>query len=157
MSNIVKQDVIYNPKREEVVIRPKRNEGLRTPFSAIGPLTNVNQKRGHMEPDVFDRLDKVSKGAFSVFKDLKSHRSVETNLTIYPGKDNMTRTQKETLSRRLKELKEQDLVRPVTKTLFELDQQRTFNVRRGTLIINPELIRCINHDEAECYWNQCGE
>lgn len=107
-----------------------------------------------MELDIFDRLDKVSKGAFSVFRDLKYNRDVETNMTRIE-EDDMTRTQKETLSRRLKELKDIDVIRKVSGPLIDTDGERIFRVQAGTHIINPELIRCLEHNTAEHYWEQC--
>lgn len=106
-----------------------------------------------MQPDIFDLLNRVSKGAFSVFCSLKYHRDVEINTAHVELDDQLTRTQKETISRKLKELRSVDLIRPVVKKIQTKD--RTMRFKRGTFIINPELIRCSNHDMAELIWNQC--
>jgi hypothetical protein len=151
------EKVTYNGETSEVVIRKKSGNKLRTPFAAIGPLTNIKYKRRAMQADVFDLLDRVSKGAFSVFRKLKYNRSVENNLALLPPDIEMTRTQKETLSRRYKELKAVGLIRLIKGPLLDTDGIRTFTVRKGTFIINPELIRCINHDEAEYFWSQCAQ
>lgn len=105
--------------------------------------------------DVFDLLDKVSKGAFSVFNNLKYNRSEEDNVTQYVG-DEMNKTERESLSRRLKELKDVGLIRRVKKELKSGGGKvYTFKDPRNTFIINPEMIRCQDHDEAEHLWNQC--
>jgi len=109
-----------------------------------------------MPDDVFDRLAQVSKGAVVLFRDLKYARSIETNMTTYRPDDGMTRTQKETLSRKFKELKGVGLIRSIRGAVQSKEMARQFRMPRGTYIINPDLIRCTNHDEAEYLWGQCA-
>ena len=104
-----------------------------------------------MEPDVFDVLNQVSKGAFSVFCELKYRRDLHSNIVAYPGNDSLTRTQKETLSRKLKELRSVDLIRLLPKKIRM--EKQTLRFPRGTFMINPELLRCSNHDAAIVLWN----
>lgn len=108
-----------------------------------------------MPKDVFDLLDQVSKGAFSVFNNLKCNRSETTNITGYVGSE-MSKTDKEVLSRRLRELKDVGLICRVKKNLIGKDGVNfTFKDTRSTFIINPDMIRCSNHDHAEFLWKQC--
>lgn len=110
-----------------------------------------------MQPDVFDLLDKVSKGAFSVFNNLKFNRSEENNITRYESPEEMSKTDREVLSRRLKELKDVGLICSVKKQIPMQNgfQAYTFHDPRRTFIINPTLIRCANHDEAMYLWSCC--
>lgn len=156
MNNLIKQGSFsVDLHKNEVVIRKRSSRTIRTPFSAISALTNKNRKRQTMQQDVFDLLDKVSKGSFSVFNNLKFNRSEEDNITQYVGEE-LNKTDKESLSRRLKELKNVGLIRRVRK---ELNNSKgkiyTFKDPRNTFIINPDMIRCNNHSEAEYLWNQC--
>ena len=110
-----------------------------------------------MTHDVFDLLDRVSKGAFSVFNNLKYNRSETDNVTRYVNNE-MTKTDKESLSRRLKELKDVGLICRVKKTLESKDgKSYNFKEPRNTFIINPEMIRCMDHDAAEYLWKQCTD
>lgn len=108
--------------------------------------------------DLLDCLEKVSKGAFSVFNNLKFNRSEITNITHYLSDEEMTKTERESLSRKLRELKDAGLIRSVKKSIQgEGDITYTFKDPRTTYIINPELLRCAKHDEAELIWDQCGK
>jgi hypothetical protein len=155
MNSDEQQNITFDGKTTEVVVRRKVGNKLKTPFSAICPITNVKFKGRGMEADIFDLLDRVSKGAFSVFNDLKFNRSIENNMSRIVKDPDMTQTQKETQSRKLKELREVGLIRKVTGQLTTPDQTRRFKVDTGTFIINPEMIRCMHQDEAEHYWSQC--
>jgi hypothetical protein len=123
-------------------------------------MTNVHVKRKAMSEDVFDLLDKVSKRAFSVFNNLKFNRKLDNNICTYIAIGEMAKTEKETLSRNLTELKNVGLIRSVTKKIIQNkddpNKVHYFEHYRRTYIINPELIRCRDHDEAEYLWNQCG-
>jgi hypothetical protein len=149
--------VLYNADTSEVIVRKKLNR-LRAPFSVIGPMTNVKVKSMITE-DVFDLLDKVSKRAFSVFNNLKYNRSLTNNVCAYVSYAEMDKTDKETLSRNLTELKSVGLIRGVPKYIPDKDDSNKvhyFEHHRKTYIINPEFIRCRDHDEAEYLWNCCG-
>ena len=150
------QDVIsYDPKISEVVVRKRTSHTIRTPFSVVSALTNRNRKGKLMTNDVFDLLDQVSKGAFSVFNNLKFNRSETDNVTRYENNE-MSKTEKESLSRRLKELKDVGLICRVKKTLQSKDgKSYIFKEPRNTFIINPDMIRCTDHDGAEYLWKQC--
>lgn len=111
-----------------------------------------------MQQDIFDLLDQVSKGAFSVFNNLKFNRSEENNITQYTSTEEMTKTDKEVLSRRIRELKNVGLIRSLSKKMAipGADPNCHSQDPRKTFIINPEMIRCIQHDVAVNLWNQCG-
>jgi hypothetical protein len=149
--------VTYNADTSEVLVRKKLNR-LRAPFSVIGPMTNVKVK--NMKDDVFDLLDKVSRKSFSVFNNLKYNRSLTNNVCNYVATVEMDKTDKETLSRNLAELKSVGLIRVVTKQFIPHKDDRAlmhqFTDFRKTYVINPEYIRCRDHDEAEYLWNYVG-
>ena len=158
MNNSGKRETItVDLRNNEVVIRKRGSSSIRTPFSAVSVLTNKNRRRKVAQMDVFDLLDQVSKGSFSVFNNLKFNRAEEDNITQYVGED-MNKTDKESLSRRLKELKEVGLIRRVKKELHGKNGKvYTFKDPRNTFIINPDMIRCNNHSEAEHLWEQCSK
>lgn len=149
--------VLYNSDTSEVLVRKKLNR-LRAPFSVIGPMTNVKVKT--MGEDVFDLLDKVSKRAFSVFNNLKYNRSLTNNVCSYVAYGEMDKTDKETLSRNIAELKSVGLIRGITCKLIphKNDDKLKYHFEnfRKAYIINPEMIRCRYHDEAEYLWKYCG-
>ncbi|RLB94160.1 MAG: hypothetical protein DRH26_01990 [Deltaproteobacteria bacterium] len=154
------EKVIYDSKTSEVIVRKKSSHKLRAPFAAVAPFTNIKRRNKSMNVDVFDLLDlleKVSKGAFSVFNNLKFNRSEDNNISKYTPEELMNKTEKESLSRRLKELKDVGLIRRVRKHIPYINNHSfTFDDPRNTYIINPEILRCTNHDEAEHLWNHCG-
>ena len=153
------EKIVYNSKTSEVIVRKKSNSTLRAPFAAVAPFTNVKRKNKRMNVDAFDLLDlleKVSKGAFSVFNNLKFNRSENNNISKFTQEELMNKTEKESLSRRLKELKDVGLIRRVKKHIPYIDNHSfTFNDPRNTYIINPDILRCTNHDEAEFLWEHC--
>lgn len=142
-------------KDEEVIIR-KKHTSLRAPFSAVGALSNSRHRRKSMREhmDIFDLLDQVSKGAISIFRKLKFERNEKINVAFYDTSA-LTKTQKETFSRNLRELKVVDLVRVLPKVVNSLVPNMVYNYGKHTYIINPEMLRCFNHDEAEYLWNRC--
>jgi hypothetical protein len=149
--------VTYDTDTSEVVIRKKLNR-MRAPFSVIGPMTNVRVK--DMKEDVFDLLDRVSKKAFSVFNNLKYNRSLVNNVCNYVATTEMDKTDKETLSRNIAELKSIGLIRSIKCQFIPVkdspNKMHQFTDYRRTYVINPELIRCRDHDEAEYLWDICG-
>jgi hypothetical protein len=162
MSDLGTQEkIIYNSRTQEVVVRRKVTNGLRTPFSAVAPFTNRKRRSKNMNVEVFDLLDlleKVSKGAFCVFNNLKYNRLEDNNITQYVATEELNKTDKESLSRRLKELRDVDLIRRVRKHIQFPDHRAfTFAEYRTTFIINPEMLRCRHHDEAAYLWNVCGK
>ena len=113
-----------------------------------------------MEPDLFDMLDEVTKGSFtamSIFNSMKHNRSWDTNITKYVPNVEMTPTERQTVSRRIKELKDVGLIRRVNKEMRILgsDGLLTFKDPRTTYIINPEMLIPNDYNEAEYLWNQC--
>ena len=148
--------VLYNSDTSEVLVRKKLNR-LRAPFSVIGPMTNAKVKT--MGEDVFDLLDKVSRKAFSVFNNLKYNRSLTNNVCNYIATEEMDKTDKETLSRNLAELRSVGLIRRlIKKNIPHKDNDKlvyNFEDFRKTYVINPEMIRCRDHDEAEYLWDCC--
>lgn len=149
------ETVTFDEKRQEAIIRAKRNR-IQGPFSPIGPVTNKHRKR-NMAPDIFDLLDRVSRGAFSVFNVMKFNRSEETNLTQYVTDETMTKTDREVLSRRTRELKNAGIIRAARKPVSSLDGSVNYSFPRGTFIINPHLLLCQNMAEAVHIWDHCKE
>jgi hypothetical protein len=68
----------YDKYNEELVVR-RKSVKIKPPFSAIGELASGGQK----QKDIFDLLDQVSKGAFSLFTALKRCRNPNNNLVKY--------------------------------------------------------------------------
>lgn len=149
------QKITFDSRTTEVVVRKKTGNRLKTPFSAIGPISNQSRSK-QMRPDVFDLLEEVSKGAFAVFNNLKFNRSEDTNISRYTPTEEMSSTDKQTLSRKLSELKRVGLIRRVKKTI-KRDANSTYNFKdpRKVFIINPELLRCRDTDEADFLWEAC--
>lgn len=154
--------VTYDESTEEVVIRRKTGRKIIGRFSAIGPITNAKHRnrRGIMQVDVFDLLDQVSKGAFSVFNNLKLNRSEDNNVGLHVPEEELSKTDRESVSRRLRELKDVGLIRGMKKHIDDMsDPTRKYEFKdwRKTFIINPQMIRCNNHDEAVYLWDQCAK
>ena len=139
----------YDKYNEEVVVRRKRKM-IKSPFSAVGELTSDRQNK----TDIFDLLDQVSKGAFSLFTALKRCRNVNNNLVKYSTKD-WSKTQKETFSRRLRELRNYDIVRIARARMVGHDSQRPYVCKRQTYMINPDLLKCWDYEDADLLWIQC--
>lgn len=136
---------------EEIVIR-KRKKRIDGTFSAIGRISNT--KTGVFTMDVFDLLDKVSKGAFHVFRELKFNRNEDNNTVHYPTVE-WSKTKRETFSRQLKELRDVDLVRVVKKSIESYRPNITYQFERQTYIINPAFIKCWDSVEADWLWGSC--
>jgi hypothetical protein len=153
-----KQNVSFDGRTTEVVVRQKAGNRINGQFSAIGPLSNKKRTRGTMQQDIFDLLDNVSKGAFSVFNNLKFNRTEDNNVTRYASPEEMSKTDREVLSRRLKELKNVDIIRAVKKEIPVpgTDTVYRFKDPRRVFLINPDMIKCTNHDEAAYLWAKCN-
>jgi hypothetical protein len=139
----------YDKYNEEVVVRRKRKM-IKSPFSAVGELTSSGDK----QKDIFDLLDQVSKGAFSLFTALKRCRNVNNNLVKYSTKD-WSKTQKETFSRRLRELRKYKIVRIARARMDGLGPNQQYVCKRQTYMINPDLLKCWEYDDADLLWSQC--
>jgi hypothetical protein len=152
------QNIVFDGNTSEVLVRRKSGNKIQGAFSAISVLNNKKRVKRTMQPDIFDLLDSVSKGAFSVFNKLKYNRSEDNNITNYLADDGMSKTDKEVLSRRVRELKNVGLIRAVKKEIPESTSSKVFRFSdpRKTFIINPVMIRCSNHDEAMYLWDQCA-
>jgi len=150
--------VKFDSRTTEVVVRKKSKRSINGYFSAISVLSNKAREGRGMEPDVFDLLDKVSKGAFSVFNNLKYNRNEENNVTHYISTEEMNKTDREVLSRKLSELKKIGLIARMKKEVRVSSipgGYYTYNDPRKVFIINPYYIKCKNYNEADEIWNQC--
>jgi hypothetical protein len=139
----------YDKYNEELVVR-RKSVKIKPPFSAIGELASGGQK----QKDIFDLLVQVSKGAFSLFNDLKRCRNVNNNLVKYSTKD-WSKTQKETFSRRLRELRKYKIVRIARARMDGLGPNQQYVCKRQTYMINPDLLKCWDFDDADLLWSQC--
>ena len=139
----------YDKYNEELVLR-RKSKMIKSPFSAVGKLTSDGQEK----TDIFDLLDQVSKGAFSLFTALKRCRNVNNNLVYYSTKD-WSKTQKETFSRRLRELRKYNIVRIARARMVGHDFQRPYVCKRQTYMINPDLLKCWEYEDAALLWSQC--
>lgn len=153
------QNVVFDGETSEAVIRNRSGRRIVGAFSAIGPLTNHKRQRTRMQQkDIFDLLDQVSKGAFTVFNNLKYHRNEHNNITQYTAEGEISKTDKEVLSRRLRELKDIGLIRAMKKEIAVPGKEQIYRFQdpRKSFIINPQFIRCTDHDEAMYIWEQCA-
>jgi hypothetical protein len=139
----------YDEDNEEVIVRIKKRK-IDGKFSAIGKLT----KDGQEQTDIFDLLDQVSKGAFSLFTAMKRLRNENNNLVKYSTKD-WSKSDREKFSRQLKELRTNNIVRVAKRTMYGKDLQRPYDCKRQTYMINPDLLKCWDFDDADELWSQC--
>jgi hypothetical protein len=142
--------ISYDKNLEEVTVR-KRRRKIMGPFSAVSKLSTLNNNLGD---DIFDRLAKVSKGAMVLFTEMKKRRSEATNFVPYDTRE-FSKTAKETFSRQLKELRVQGLVRKTYKTMVAADPQRPYLFQQQTYMINPELLKCWEYEDAAILWEEC--
>lgn len=150
MSDLKTQaSVSYDKNNEEVVVRRKRRK-IMGPFSAIGKMSDVHSDT----EDIFDSLDQVSKGAFRLFNELKKRRDPDNNLTVFVT-TGFTKTHKESFSRHLKELRQQNIVKIAQRTMLGVDPRRPYATRKQTYMLNPSLIKCWHYEDADILWLQC--
>lgn len=150
MSKSNKQQISYDKSVQEVIVRTKKKRISGT-FSAVGRLRTVYNK---VDPDVFDKLTGVSKGAFKLFVDLKMNRDDQTNLVPYPTSE-LHKTQKETFSRQLRELRLAGLVRVAQRIMKSDTPGRVYQTAKQTYMIDPEALKCWNFADAALLWEQC--
>jgi hypothetical protein len=141
--------VTYDKDYEELVVRAKKRK-IDGKFSAIGKLTKDGQK----QKDIFDLLDQVGKGAYSLFTELKRLRNENNNLVEYSTKD-WSKSDREKFSRQLKELRKNNIVRVAKKRMYGQDPQRPYVSERQTYMINPDLLKCWEYEDAYHLWSQC--
>jgi len=120
------------------------------PFSAIGPLSTMDSK----DDDLLDRLDTVSKGAFKLFNEIKKRRSENSNLANYPT-TTFSKTQRESFSRQLRELKLAGLVKVAKRTMIGIDLEKPYVTPKQTYMINPDMVKCWHYEDAAMLWIQC--
>ncbi len=116
------------------------------PFQAVSVLTTSSNQL-FTDLDIFDRLALVSKPAMRLFIELKKERDFKSSLVIYnPGC--ATKSAKVLFSRRLSELKRQNIVKkiPISNDYVK--------VRKHTYMLNPHLIKCKKYSDAVALWNK---
>jgi hypothetical protein len=150
MSESNKQQISYDKEVQEVVVRTKKKRISGT-FSAIGRLRTVHN---NVDPDVFDKLTGVSKGAFKLFVELKLHRDDKTNLVPYPTAE-LDKTRKETFSRQLRELRQAGLVRVAQRNMKSATPGLVYQTKKQTYMIDPDALKCWNFADATILWEQC--
>ena len=151
MKEIENQEIVsYDKIKQEVIVRTKRRK-IMGPFSAISKLSNVNNKTDN---DIFDRLNQVSKGALAVFTSIKSRRNENNNFAGYDTSD-FSKTHKETFSRHLMELRKQNIVRRAGRVMIATNPRRPYQNHKQTYMINPDLLKCWDFEDAMILWNQC--
>jgi len=106
----------------------------------------MNNKTKNLPPDIIECLNMVSKGAISLFTDMKTHLDYKNNIVYYPT-NKFTQSQKTMFSRYLSELKKVNLVRKINKTyLYKHTPKHLY-------IINPYLVKCNDYSKALDMWN----
>ena len=149
MVSNTEESVTYDGKTQEALVRNRKRK-IKGYFTPVGKLTSYRDKH----TDIFDLLAQVSKGAFRLFTELKRHRDEKNNLVYYPTKDR-SKTQKETFSRRLRELRKYNIVRIARARMKVQNPVRLYICERQTYMINPDLLRCWEHEDADQLWIQC--
>jgi hypothetical protein len=115
------------------------------PFTMIGELRTMNNKSKNLPLDIIERLNLVSKGAISLFTEMKMHLDYTDNTVHYPT-DKFTQSQKTMFSRYLSELKKVDLVRKVRKThVYKRAPKHLY-------MINPTHVKCNAYSKALDIW-----
>jgi len=114
------------------------------PFSMIGRLRTMNYTK-NSDPDIFDKMAKMSKSAIILFNELKLVLNPSTNFATY-STEGMTRSEKTMFARYIKELKEEDLV--VEARTADI----TDPVPPSTYMINPYMVKCIKYERAKEVW-----
>lgn len=122
--------IVYDDEIFEGRKKYKKNIG---DFQAIGRLGGMD--------DIFKRLRKVSKSAFDLFDDLKDTRDYRNNLCFLDS-SKLTNSQKTMRQSRIKELRNAGLILKA-KTIDKLQP-----VKKGTYMINPNLIKCTYDPEG---------
>jgi hypothetical protein len=150
MAKSEKQSVSYDHNNQEVIVRNKKQR-IGGTFSAIGRLSTVHNQVGE---DIFDKLEQVSKGAISLFVQLKRHRDDQNNLVPYPTKE-WSQTHRESFSRQLKELRTIGLVRVAKRVMKSATPGICYTTAKQTYMIDPNAIKCWKYQDAERLWEQC--
>jgi hypothetical protein len=145
------EQISYDGNTQEVTVR-RRKRRLNGVFAAVGELTTMETRE--KQKDIFDRLAGVSKGAYNVFVELKCRRDQKLNLAHYPT-THWTNTQRQQFSRYLKELRQTGIVRVALRRMAMKDPQKLFIAEKQTYMLNPDLLKCWEHDEAIVLWDQC--
>jgi len=136
----------------------KANEIIRTrnyrredysPFSMIGVLRDMNNKDTQL-PDILDILEKVPKGAFSLFNELKLRRDPGTNMCHYPT-THLSQVEQVSIRRAFGELYKAGILRRA-KTVDILNP-----TPKQTYMINPHIIKCWEYKKALEIWQYLVE
>jgi len=134
------------------------SHNMRYASSCVGLLSYLDE-RGEKRVDVFDRLNKVSKKALAVFTNLKFHRIVRNNVCSYIPEWEMSKTDKEVMSRCICELRDVGLVRPVIRRMMRKPMDITMIAQykkfKRLYVINPDYIRCTYPKESKYIWDRC--
>ncbi|GAA0685384.1 hypothetical protein GCM10009104_08700 [Marinobacterium maritimum] len=135
------QDKISIPSgfRGTIEQRPKGELGQ---FQAIGILRDSP----FGPPDVFDVLEKTSKGAFKLFNQIKLHYDRKTGLARLP-KPYETKGEQVVFSRYISELNRNDLVRKVKS------RKTADGTEELVFMINPSFIKCFEFKRAKALWD----
>ena len=115
------------------------------PFTMIGEIRTMKNKSKNLPMDIIERLNMLTKGAISLFTDMKMHLNYMDNTIFYPT-DGFTQSQKTMFSRYFGELKKVDLVRKVKKTHVHKKAPKFL------YMVNPEMVKCNEQSKAEEIW-----
>jgi hypothetical protein len=119
------------------------------PFSGIGPIRNQNSYYRN-DPDIFDIINRLTKGASDLFVQLKYEMDLKNNLVCYPVKNN-TKSGRSSFSRALNQLIDAKLIKKALNnpTIKKL----SIHFEPQTYMINPYLIKCREYDRALGIWD----
>lgn len=129
------------PQDSDVLIKRRMKEDW-GPFQAICPLS----KNPQALPDIFDRLTLIPNSAIEVFNKLKHTRDLDTALCTYTTGKPATKSEREMFNRGLRHLIAQGIIKRVPV------KNDHIKVRKGTYMMNPELIKCRKYSDACSLW-----
>ena len=138
-------------KNQEAIVRQKRSKIRPGGFSAISMISNQHST---VAEDLFDKLTQVSKGAFSLFNQIKYLRDEKTNMATFPTKD-WPHYKRVVFGRQLMELRKIGLMRIAKREMVARDPQQPYHLPRQTYMINPSMIMCWDWEDAKILWDEC--
>ena len=101
--------------------------------------------KNNTQDDVVDLMTKLSKGAATLFRDLKLRMNPYNNLVHYP-KTNFTKSYTTMFSRYFVELKKHNMVKKAV-TVNQIEP-----IEKDSYMINPELFIPVNREVAMATW-----
>lgn len=148
MTNNANPKLLQIPKDHNVYIYRRFKEDYGK-FQMIDHLTTTGDI--DFREDIFDILATVSQSVTVTFNELKKRRNPHNSLCHVPAKG-FTKSQRTIFNRNVRKLINRGVVKKVPVKSNMPDTFR-YNISRGTYMINPYLIKCIDYSEATFLWD----